>query len=87
MHRRPLETIETLAARMGLPVRTLAREVDRSRLPYVSIAGEWRFRERDIEVWLDRSGPLPRLRAVDGGQSPTSSASPTHRHQRGGSAS
>ena len=61
MHSHRLETVETLAARFGLPQRTVVREVMRCRLPYVSIAGSWRFRERDIETWLRRAGPLPRL--------------------------
>lgn len=65
MPKRPLDTMETLAARFGLPRRTLAREVMRGRLPYVSIGGARRFRERDIEVWLERVGPLPRLRLVE----------------------
>lgn len=66
----PLETVETLAARMGLPVRTIVREVMRSRLPYVSIAGHWRFRERDVEVWLQRAGSLPRLVLLNGHRPP-----------------
>ena len=66
MSKQPLETVETLAARMGLPRRTIVREVMRSRLPYVSIAGHWRFRERDVEVWLQRVGSLPRLALLSG---------------------
>ncbi len=66
MSKPPLETVETLAARMGLPRRTIVREVMRSRLPYVSIAGHWRFRERDVEVWLQRVGSLPRLALLSG---------------------
>ena len=56
-----LETVSSLAARVGLPERTIVREVMRSRLPYVSIAGHWRFRERDIAVWRERMGGMPRL--------------------------
>lgn len=63
-----LETVETLAERYGLPERTIVREVMRSRLPYVSVAGGWRFRDRDIEVWLERAGPLPRLQLLQGGR-------------------
>lgn len=62
-----LETVETLATRMGLPQRTIVREVRSTRLPYVSIAGNWRFRERDIEVWLERTGALPRMKLLQGG--------------------
>lgn len=62
-----LETIESLAVRMGLPRRTIVREVLSARLPYVSIAGCWRFREPDIDAWLQRAGPLPRLSLLPGG--------------------
>lgn len=67
MQKAPLDSIETLSARFGLPQRTLVREVMRGRLPYVSVAGNWRFRARDIEVWLERTGPLPRMQLVGGG--------------------
>lgn len=66
-NKRRLETVETLAARYSLPRRTVMREVASSRLPYVSIAGNWRFREQDVEVWLERVGSLPRLRLLQGG--------------------
>ncbi len=69
MSKPPLETVETLAARMGLPRRTIVREVMRSRLPYVSIAGHWRFRERDVQIWLQRVGSLPRLALLSGHRS------------------
>ena len=68
MHQRRLETVKTLAARFGLPRRTVVREVMNCRLPYVSIAGKWRFRERDIELWLDRAGPMPNLLLMQGGK-------------------
>ncbi|NKB87552.1 MAG: helix-turn-helix domain-containing protein [Acidobacteria bacterium] len=68
MHQRRLETVKTLAARFGLPRRTVVREVMNCRLPYVSIAGKWRFRERDIELWVDRAGPMPNLLLMQGGK-------------------
>lgn len=67
MNQKRLETVQTLSARFGLPSRTIVREVMRCRLPYVSIAGRWRFRERDIELWLDRHGPVPNLVLLQGG--------------------
>lgn len=70
MKQKRLETVETLAARFGLPRRTIVREVMRCRLPYVSIAGKWRFRERDVELWLDRTGPMPNLLLMQGGRAP-----------------
>ncbi len=68
MKRQRLETVESLAERFGLPRRTIEREVIRSRLPYVSIAGNWRFRERDVELWMARAGGLPRLQLLRGGR-------------------
>ena len=68
MKQKRLETVETLAGRLGLPRRTIVREVLRCRFPYVSIAGKWRFRERDIELWLDRAGPMPNLLLLQGGR-------------------
>ncbi|HJO03817.1 MAG TPA: helix-turn-helix domain-containing protein [Acidobacteriota bacterium] len=68
MKRQRLETVDTLAERFGLPRRTIEREVMRCRLPYVSVAGNWRFRERDIELWLERAGGLPRLQLLRGGR-------------------
>jgi len=68
MTQKRLETVETLAARFGLPCRTVVREVMRCRLPYVSVAGKWRFRESDIELWLDRVGPVPNLLLMQGGR-------------------
>ena len=68
MKQKRLETVESLAARFGLPRRTVVREAMRCRLPYVSIAGKWRFRERDIELWLDRAGSMPNLLLMQGGK-------------------
>ena len=68
MKQKRLETVETLAARFGLPRRTIVREVMRCRLPYVSIAGKWRFRERDVELWVDRAGSMPNLLLMQGGK-------------------
>jgi len=68
MTQQRLETVESLTERFGLPRRTIEREVMRCRLPYVSIAGNWRFRERDITLWLERAGGLPRLRLLPGGR-------------------
>jgi excisionase family DNA binding protein len=68
MKQHRLDTVETLAARFGLPRRTILREVMNCRLPYVSIAGKWRFRERDIELWLDRCGSVPNLVLLQGGR-------------------
>lgn len=78
-----LDTVETLAVRFGLPRRTILREVMSCRLPYVSIAGKWRFRERDIELWLDRCGAVPNLVLLQGGRARELQASePRHAEHR-----
>lgn len=79
-----LETVETLAARFSLPRRTVVREVMSSRLPYVSIAGNWRFRERDVAVWLERTGALPRLTLLAGGRERSAPSDPGALNAAGG---
>ena len=68
MKRQRLDTVETLSKRFNLPRRTIEREVMRCRLSYVSIAGNWRFREDDIKLWLQRAGGMPRLQLLQGGR-------------------
>lgn len=66
-----VETVTTLAERLGVPRNTLVQEVIQGRLPYVNVGGHWRFREKDIAYWLDRQRPADakRLRLVKGDRS------------------
>lgn len=66
-----VETVTTLAERLGVPRDTLVQEVIGGRLPYVNVGGHWRFREKDIAYWLDRQRPgdSKRLRLVKGDRS------------------
>ncbi len=65
-----VETVATLAERLGLSRDSIAREVVHGRLPYVNVGGHWRFREQDIEYWLEHHAPEhdARLRLIKGQQ-------------------
>ena len=78
-----LETVESLAERFGLPSRTIVREVLRCRLPYVSIAGNWRFRERDVALWVRGRGPFPQLQLLEGDGNETAGRQRPRRSARG----
>lgn len=66
-----VETVATLADRLGLTRDTIVREVVQGRLPYVNVGGHWRFREKDVSYWLQRHGRDSgvRLRLVKGERS------------------
>lgn len=61
-----VETVATLADRLGLSRESIVREVVEGRLPYVNVGGHWRFREQDIDYWLRRHGRQERLKVIDG---------------------
>ncbi len=51
-----VETVASLAERLGLTQDAIVREVVQGRLPYVNVGGHWRFREKDIDYWVKRYG-------------------------------
>lgn len=61
-----VETVATLAERLGLTREAVVREVIEGRLPYVNVGGHWRFREKDIDYWLERHGRAARLEVIKG---------------------
>ncbi len=61
-----VETVATLAKRLGVSQEAIVREVVEGRLPYVNVGGHWRFREQDIDYWLQRHGRQERLKVIDG---------------------
>lgn len=63
-----VETVESLAGRLGLTPDAVIEEVLQGRLPYVNVAGHWRFREKDIEYWLRCRRRTEGLRLVSGGE-------------------
>ncbi len=60
-----VETVASLATRLGLTRDALVREVVAGRMPYVNVGGHWRFRESDIEYWQKHHGPAVPLRVVE----------------------
>lgn len=60
-----VETVASLAARLGLTRDSVVREVVAGRMPYVNVGGHWRFRESDVECWTKRHGRTARLRVVE----------------------
>ena len=60
-----VETVASLAARLGLTRDAVVREVVAGRMPYVNVGGHWRFRELDIEYWTRHHGSAARLRVVE----------------------
>lgn len=48
-----LTTVE-VAELLAVPVRTVRENKDRWRLPYRKVGRGLRFRERDIENWIER---------------------------------
>ena len=61
-----VETVATLAERLGVSRDAVVREVVQGRMPYVNVGGHWRFREQDIDYWLEHHAPQrhARLRLV-----------------------
>ena len=60
-----VETVASLATRLGLTRDAVVREVVAGRMPYVNVGGHWRFRESDIDYWMKHHGGAVRLRVVD----------------------
>ena len=60
-----VETVASLATRLGLTRDAVVREVVAGRMPYVNVGGHWRFRESDIEYWQKNHGRATQLRVVE----------------------
>ena len=60
-----VETVASLATRLGLTRDAVVREVVDGRMPFVNVGGHWRFRESDVEYWMKHHGPEKRLRVID----------------------
>jgi len=60
-----VETVASLATRLGLTRDAVVREVVAGRMPYVNVGGHWRFRESDIDYWKTHHGGAVRLRVVE----------------------
>lgn len=64
-----VETVASLAERLDMTRETIVREVVEGRLPYVNVGGHWRFREKDIDHWLEHHGRSRRLQLIKGERS------------------
>ena len=64
-----VETVATLAERLDMTRETIVQEVVEGRLRYVNVGGHWRFREQDIDHWLEHHGRSRRFQLVDGERS------------------
>jgi excisionase family DNA binding protein len=51
-----LWTIEDLSEFLKLPVKTLYTWVSQKRLPHLKLGNRLRFRQKEIEKWLNRKG-------------------------------
>jgi excisionase family DNA binding protein len=60
-----VETVASLASRLGLTRDAVVREVVAGRMPYVNVGGHWRFRESDIAYWTKHHGGAGHLRVVE----------------------
>lgn len=47
-------TVRDVAAYLNVTEKTVYRLVQRGQLPGFKVAGAWRFRRRDIDVWIEQ---------------------------------
>ena len=57
-----LLTLYELAAYLRLNKFTVYRMVDRGELPSIKVANQWRFKEKDIDKWLEENRKFKRKR-------------------------
>lgn len=62
-----LFTTYTLAEYLKVSPRTVQREVERGRLPYVLVGGRRRYRRSDVESYLRNQLQRSRFKVIDGG--------------------
>lgn len=47
-------TVRDVASYLNVTEKTVYRLVQRGELPGFKVAGAWRFRRRDIDVWIEQ---------------------------------
>lgn len=57
-----LLTLYEVAEYLRLNRFTVYRMVERGELPAIKVANQWRFKERDIDKWLEENKKLKRKR-------------------------
>src|SRR5712692_143883 len=63
-------TAEEVLEYLQVNLRTVYRLIKAGKIPAVRVGRQWRFRKRDIDVWLDSQRPR-------GGSRPTPARSPS----------
>jgi len=70
-------TTEEVLSRLHVNLRTVYRWVKAGQLPAVRVGRQWRFRESDLEAWLEQQRTVPPLSATPAlTPSPPTDASP-----------
>ncbi len=54
-----LMTTEELVKYLNLDLRTIYGFIKNKKIPAIKIGREWRFRKRDIDLWLDEHRVIP----------------------------
>lgn len=61
-------TTEEVLEYLQVNLRTVYRLIKAGKIPAVRVGRQWRFRKRDIDVWLDSQRPRGGARAAAAGQ-------------------
>ncbi len=64
-----LFTTYSLAQYLQVSTRTVQREVERGRMPFVLVSGRRRYRKADVEAYLQSRLQRSRFRLIQGGRS------------------
>src|SRR5262245_8082878 len=59
-------TTEEVLEYLQVNLRTVYRLIKAGKIPAVRVGGQWRFRKRDIDAWLDSQRPRGSSRPVTG---------------------
>jgi len=57
-----LLTLYEVAAYLRLNKFTVYRMVERGELPAIKVANQWRFKEKDLDKWLEGNKKIKRKR-------------------------
>jgi len=68
MREEGLFTTGSLAEYLNVSARTVQREVERGRLPFVMVGGRRRYRREDVEGYLRSRLQRSRFRVIQGGR-------------------
>lgn len=63
-------TTEEVLEYLQVNLRTVYRLIKAGKIPAVRVGRQWRFRKRDIDVWLDTQRPQDRRTSTDSGERP-----------------